>query len=574
MGGGRAALWLLACAGAAAALDNGVARLPPMGWLSWERFWCDVDCAHAGGAGHARACLSEGLVLEMADALADEGYAALGYRYVNVDDCWGAVERGSDGSLAADPWRFPSGLKARCCPPAPGGALADYVHSRGLLFGTYSDIGTKTCEGYPGNDGHFDQDAATLASWGVDMLKVDGCYADRTAYGTTYPEFGRALNRTGRPMLYECSWPFYERNPDYARVARHCNMWRPAQDIWDDWSRVQAIIEWFAAKQDVLIPTHGPGHWHDPDMLVIGNYGLSYEQSKLQMMIWSVLAAPLLVSADLRTIAPELKAVLQNAEVIAVDQDPLGIMGRHWQTGAKGFHWWRKPLADGTVALVVANLDAFGGARTLTTRLEALGMASGRVRDLWAHRDLGLKVGAFSVTILPMTGHMFRVADHSAPVLCELGARALAGHRVSVAAAQDAYAQNQRWVLSQEDGTIRLEAERGLCLAVSSEAGPSGRGMALELTECQTPPSSAQRMTLDPATGQLTNAVSSECVAAPLKVLLVPLYNVTGVNTRRCKDERSETWVAQDGYIRLRSNPDAVLTACNTGALLIPPAEP
>ncbi|GAB0086239.1 Alpha-galactosidase [Sergentomyia squamirostris] len=299
------------------ALDNGLARTPPMGWLNWERFRCIIDCEL-----YPDECISENLFKRIADRMVDDGYLALGYEYVIVDDCWMEMERDEEGRLVADKKRFPSGMKA----------LADYIHGKGLKFGIYEDYGTKTCAGYPGVLNHMEIDAQTFADWDVDYVKLDGCYSEVEDMDFGYPYFGRLLNETGRPMVYSCSWPVYQEYngimPDYDALKQTCNLWRNWGDIDDSWESVRSITKYFAENQDRIQPVAGPGHWNDPDMLVIGNFGLSIDQSKAHMAIWAILAAPLLMSNDLATIRPEFRDILQNRDVIAVNQDPLGLQGR------------------------------------------------------------------------------------------------------------------------------------------------------------------------------------------------------------------------------------------------------
>uniref|UniRef100_T1GXA4 Alpha-galactosidase n=1 Tax=Megaselia scalaris TaxID=36166 RepID=T1GXA4_MEGSC len=175
-------------------------------------------------------------------------------------------------------------------------------------------------------------DAQTFAEWEVDYVKLDGCYADPKTMDKGYPEFGKYLNQTGRPMVYSCSWPVYQEEegtiPNYELMTEHCNLWRNWDDIQDSYTSLIGIMDYFAKNQERIQPHSGPGHWNDPDMLLLGNYGLSYEQSKTQMAIWAILAAPLLMSTDLRAVSPEIKAVLQNKDIIAVNQDALGIQGK------------------------------------------------------------------------------------------------------------------------------------------------------------------------------------------------------------------------------------------------------
>ncbi|CAL4063341.1 unnamed protein product, partial [Meganyctiphanes norvegica] len=284
-------------------LDNGLALTPPMGWLAWERFRCNVDCDNDPDN-----CIHENLFMQHADILAKEGYAELGYDIISLDDCWMSMDRDADGKLQGDPKRFPSGIKA----------LADHVHSRGLTFGIYEDYGTHTCGGYPGIIDNLELDANTFAEWDVDYVKLDGCYADPHIMDEGYPEFGGYLNKTGRPMIYSCSWPDYQiatgLKPNWSLIIENCNLWRNYNDIQDTWDSVTTIINHYGDIQDELIANAGPGHWNDPDMLIIGNFGLSHEQSRSQMAIWAILAAPLLMSVNTHN---TLINVWQNSEILA-----------------------------------------------------------------------------------------------------------------------------------------------------------------------------------------------------------------------------------------------------------------
>ncbi|XP_066287886.1 alpha-N-acetylgalactosaminidase-like isoform X4 [Branchiostoma lanceolatum] len=296
-------------------LDNGLARTPPMGWLAWERFRCNVDCVD-----DPYNCISERLFMQMADRLAEDGWKELGYNYINIDDCWMSMDRDEQGNLYANKTRFPNGIKK----------LADYVHSKGLKLGIYLDFGTHTCGGYPGSIKYLQKDAETIAGWGIDMLKMDGCYANVSDMSWGYPDMEMYMNKTGRPILFSCSWPAYAGGikVDYSVLGKHCNAWRNYDDIQDSWDSVTHIIDWFGDNQDVLAPAAGPGHWNDPDMLIVGDYSLSYEESKAQMAMWAILAAPLFMSNDLRSISPEARTILMNKEVIRISQDSLGMQGR------------------------------------------------------------------------------------------------------------------------------------------------------------------------------------------------------------------------------------------------------
>jgi len=372
-------------------LDNGLGRTPPMGWLSWQRFRCEIDCYK-----YSTGCISERLYTDMADRMVADGYLAAGYQYVNVDDCWPDYNqgRGTDGKIKADPIRFPHGMKW----------LGDYIHSKGLKYGIYTDIAGKTCDGYEGSGGHFDIDAQTFAEWGVDSLKVDGCNGDTSKYGQLYPQFGQSLNKTGRPILYACSWPAYIiGHADFVEIAKSCNLWRPYDDIQDDYGSMSHIADWWATNQDKLIPAAKPGAWNDPDMLIIGDFALSIDEAKAQMAIWAILAAPLLMSNDLRAIRPEYKDILLNREVIAVNQDPAGKQGRLVKNKDQ-IEWWVRTLNDSSVAVAIwIRSSDYGFPQKVTTIFSELGLgwARARIRDVFNHLDLGVAVGAFVSVVNP-----------------------------------------------------------------------------------------------------------------------------------------------------------------------------
>jgi len=368
------------------ALDNGLALTPPMGWLAWQRFRCNTDCEN-----DPRFCISETLFKEMADIMVSEGYLEAGYNFISLDDCWLDKVRGPDGRLQPDPVRFPNGIRA----------LSDYMHSRGLGFGIYADYGTFTCSGYPGILNNLEIDAATFAEWQVDYVKLDGCYSQPSQMDRGYPEFGYLLNQTGRPIVYSCSWPFYQlyggRMPNYDAIRKSCNLWRNFEDIQDSWQSVTSIIDYYGDNQDQLIPLAGPGSWNDPDMLIIGNFGLSYDQSCAQMALWAIMASPLLMSVDLRTIRPEFKAILQNQEIIAVNQDPLGVQGRRLHKG-DGVEIWAKRVLprngqDDSFALAILNKRVDGTPAKVSVVLSSLGLNSSggyHIRELFEHEDYGL----------------------------------------------------------------------------------------------------------------------------------------------------------------------------------------
>ncbi|XP_030387397.1 alpha-N-acetylgalactosaminidase-like [Scaptodrosophila lebanonensis] len=296
-------------------LENGLARTPPMGWMPWERFRCITDCVK-----FPRDCVSEVLFKRTADLLVSEGYADVGYKFLIIDDCWMEKYRDSiTRKLLPSRDRFPSGLKH----------LSDYIHERGLKFGLYHDVGKFTCmfQG-PGAEGYFKVDTQTFAEWGVDYVKLDGCFTENEKMDDGYREFGRALNETGRPMVYSCSWPFYKSQPNYDDIAQHCNLWRFGPDVTDSPWSVLDIMNHYRRHQNTFERYGGPGHWNDPDMLVLGNYRLSYDASRLQLAIWTIMAAPLIMTNDLETVRPEIKELLQNRHIIAISQDPSGTPGK------------------------------------------------------------------------------------------------------------------------------------------------------------------------------------------------------------------------------------------------------
>ena len=362
----------------ASALENGLGKTPPMGWNSWNKFACNV---------------SEKLIRETADAMVASGMKDAGYRYVVIDDCW-QVRRDPDGTIVADPDRFPSGIKA----------LGDYVHSKGLLFGIYSDAGALTCEGRPGSRGYEYQDARTYAAWGVDLLKYDWCHAERQDTIESYTLMSKALKATGRPILFSlCEWGSTK---PWLWAKDVGNIWRSTGDITNCWEckvspddnvGVVHILDLMDGTESYA----GPGHFNDPDMLEVGNGKLTPDESRAHFALWSILAAPLIAGNDIRSMNAETKAVLTDKEVIAIDQDALGKQGRRVsKDGDKEV--WARELEGGNRAVALLNRAATPQA--ITVKWEDLGYPahlSAQLRDLWQHKDLGAKSGSFTATIAP-----------------------------------------------------------------------------------------------------------------------------------------------------------------------------
>lgn len=355
------------------ALDNGLAIHPPMGWMSWLRFGCSYRCDLDPDN-----CISERLFREIADAMVDKGFLAAGYEYLSIDDCWSAGKRDENGKLYADPKRFPSGMKG----------LADYVHSRGLKLGVYLNIGSKTCAGYPGTHDHIEIDAQTMAEWGVDKIKFDGCYAGLDDYTRDFPAMKEALNKTGRPILYSCQWPMYAKYHggvvNYTTIAKTCNMFRALTDIYYNYHSVESMILYWATDPYNFTSVVGAGAWNDPDQLTIGNSGLSEAQEKVQMAMWAMMAAPLLVSNDLRNIKTSSRNILLNRNVIAINQDPLGIQARRYLQSGSISVWHKSVVPEGSIALAFMNIAKTGSGTKVEYTLDTLpGVKLDRIYDLF-----------------------------------------------------------------------------------------------------------------------------------------------------------------------------------------------
>jgi alpha-galactosidase len=354
-----------------------VALTPPMGWNSWNHFGCDV---------------SEALIRETADAMVSSGMRDAGYKYVVIDDCW-QVSRDPSGTIVADSQRFPHGIKA----------LADYVHSKGLKFGIYTDAGTKTCQGRPGTFGFEERDAQTYAGWGVDYVKEDWCNADRLDARTQYTKFRRALDRTGRPIVLSiCEWGV---NQPWDWAPSVGNLWRTTDDISDNWASMLSNLDQSAQHSAVA----RPGAWNDPDMLEIGNGGMTADEYRAHMSLWAMQAAPLIAGNDLRTMSAETKSILTNAEVIAVDQDSLGAQGTLVSSGPPERQVWSKPLRDGSRAVVLLNRATSSDSISLSFRRAGIHTDSASVRDLWRHADLGRFRGSFTAVVPGHAALMLRV---------------------------------------------------------------------------------------------------------------------------------------------------------------------
>jgi alpha-galactosidase len=366
------------------ALENGLARTPPMGWNSWNKFRCNV---------------SEGLLREMADAMVSTGMRDAGYVYLNVDDCWHGA-RDAAGNIQPDKKRFPSGMAA----------LANYVHAKGLRLGIYSDAGGKTCAKRPGSLGFEEQDAAQYASWGIDYLKYDWCNTEGLKAEEAYTKMRDALQKTGRKIVFSiCEWGTSQ---PWNWAAPVGNLWRTAGDIGPCWEKSSCTRAWETGIMNILDLQVGleayasPGRWNDPDMLQVGN-GMSQTEDRAHFSMWALLAAPLLAGNDLRSMSAETKAILTNREVIEVNQDPLGVQGRKVRDDGME-EVWAKPLSRGATSVVFLNRGE--SSVRMQVRFSELGMVGPQpVRDLWDRRELGSFKEAFSTEVPPHGVAMVRV---------------------------------------------------------------------------------------------------------------------------------------------------------------------
>ncbi|MGB2665524.1 MAG: alpha-galactosidase [Candidatus Acidiferrum sp.] len=370
---------------------NSLAQTPPMGWNSWNKFACNV---------------SEDLIKSVADAMATNGMKDAGYQYVVIDDCW-QVGRDENGFIVADPQHFPSGIKA----------LADYVHSKGLKFGLYSDAGVKTCAGRVGSQGHEYQDAMQYARWGVDYLKYDWCSTFTRNAEEAYSTMSNALLATGRPIVFSmCEWG--TANP-WVWGKGIGNLWRTTGDIsdvwnskkkWPDGSCCQLGMVDIVDLQVGLESFAGPGHWNDPDMLEVGNGGMTNTEYRAHFSLWALLAAPLIAGNDVRLMTPEIKEILTNKEVIVVNQDKLGREGRRVAKNGD-VEVWAKEMSDGSRAVILFNRGA--SESDVDVMWEEIGYPShlpAKVRDVWEHKDVGSFTGSYSAKVGSHAVVMVRIA--------------------------------------------------------------------------------------------------------------------------------------------------------------------
>lgn len=384
-------LLLLAAGTLPAQKFGGLANRPPLGWNSWNTFATDIN---------------EQLVKDMADLFVKSGLKEAGYEYIVLDDGWMAKERDAQGNLIADPIKFPSGMKA----------VADYVHGKGLKFGLYNCAGSKTCAGYPGSRGHEYQDARLYASWGVDFLKYDWCGAGKMNAEEAYVTMRDALYAAKRPMVFSiCEWG--DNQPwNWAAPVGHA--WRITGDIANCWNCEEGHGSWSSwgvlrilDMRKGIRKASGPGHWNDFDMMEVGN-GMSAGEDRAHFALWSMMASPLIMGNDLRKASRETMDILENKEVIAVNQDSLGIQALRALDVNGQLDMWVKPLSNGDWAVCFLNrselpyhLEFDWNEHRITDDITGRSIETKgtgyQLRDLYQHKNIGTTREALKA-VIPM----------------------------------------------------------------------------------------------------------------------------------------------------------------------------
>lgn len=375
-----------ATSGSPASAASTVAATPPMGFNDWNAFGCNVD---------------EQLIEQTADYFVSSGLKAAGYEYVNIDDCWMEKSRSADGHLVPDPAKFPDGIKG----------VADYVHSKGLKLGIYEDAGTATCAGYPGSLGHEQTDADDFAAWGVDYLKYDNCNNQSDGsladYQARYKAMHDALAQSGRTIVFSmCEWGQLE---PWTWAAQYASLWRTTGDISDNWSSLKSII-----SQNMPLSQYAhPGAWNDPDMLEVGNGGMTDTEYRTHFAMWAEMAAPLLIGTDLRKASAETLSILTNKRIIAVDQDALGAQGAV-VAEQNGGSILSKPLSNGDRAVALYNPTDTG--LLLSTTAAQAGLPQGdsyRMTELWSG-DQSSTAGTIAAYVPAHGTAIYRVSANGA----------------------------------------------------------------------------------------------------------------------------------------------------------------
>ncbi|WP_103350135.1 ricin-type beta-trefoil lectin domain protein [Amycolatopsis sp. CA-128772] len=498
------------------ALENGLARTPPMGWNTWNTFECNIN---------------ETLVKQTTDLMVSSGMRDRGYTYVNLDDCWMTRSRDSAGNLAADSAKFPSGLKA----------LGDYIHARGMKFGIYESAGTETCQHYPGSLGHEQADANLFASWGVDYLKYDNCGSpageNQQGYIRRYSAMRDALKATGRPIAYSiCEWGNFSPSTWAPDVG---NLWRTTGDITNNWGSIDSIYH-----QNVgLAAAAKPGAWNDPDMLEVGD-GMDFQEDRAHFTLWAAMAAPLIAGADLRSASVATFSTYLNGDVIAVDQDPLGKQATRISSSG-GLDVLAKPLQNGDVAVVLFNENST--TKTVSTTAAAAGLPAApsyRLTNLWS-KELTTSTGTISAAVPSHSTVIYRVKANSSgtsvgtahPIqgasssrcIDVNGGSATPGTKVDIWDCDGG--GNQAWTFTSA-GELR---SGGLCL--DAGGGTSAAGTKLVTWTCHGGANQKFQLAAD---GSITQAGLCIDVTGGDK----PAGNVNGVQLElwNCNDDANQNW--------------------------------
>ena len=338
-------------------LNNGLGKTPQMGWNSWNYYRCNIN---------------QSIIEKAAETIISLGLDKLGYHYVNVDDCW-AQSRDNHGLIQPDPVAFPD-FKG----------MIKHIHGKGLLFGLYSDAGKKTCEKRPGSLGYEILDANMYAAWEVDYLKYDNCYNENIDPKIRYPVMRDALNKTRRQIFFSiCEWGVEDPSTWAANVG---NSWRTTNDIRDNWESMITLAD----LNNKWAQYAGPGGWNDPDMLEVGNGGMSVTEYETHMSLWCLMKAPLLIGCDLEYMTGDTMRILTNFEVIAVNQDSLGVQGKKLKVNGQT-EVWGGPLEKGNYAVVLLNRgDVEANVNILWSSIGMAVDCLAVVRDLWLHSYVGI----------------------------------------------------------------------------------------------------------------------------------------------------------------------------------------
>lgn len=375
---------------------------PPMGWASWNSFAAKINLEVIKG---------------QADALASSGLKAAGYQYVNIDEGWWQGTRDASGNITVDTSEWPGGMQA----------AADYIHGLGLKAGIYTDAGKDGCGFYyptgrpaapgSGSEGHYEQDFLQFSKWGFDFVKVDWCGGSseqlnpKTAYQGISDAIAKATVQTGHPLVLSvCNWGV--QNPwDWAPALS--TMWRTSQDIiyYGQAADINRVLTNFDSAQHAS--AQSPGHYNDPDMLIVGMPSFTLAQNRTHMALWAISGAPLLAGNKLDSMSADTKAVLTNSEVIAIDQDPLAKQGTK-VSDSGGQQVYNKVLS-GTGRRAVLLLNRSASTAMLTVRFADIGLgASASVRDVWAASDLGMKMTSYSTSVASDDSVLLLVTDAAA----------------------------------------------------------------------------------------------------------------------------------------------------------------